>query len=271
MDYYKNYRPLKKTLKLCLEYQEILTSRGLDIGHEENNEITEIVMRYENDIKDSFNSEYLLYSDNQYFFGCIFEVYKETYKERLTEFKNTFFDTDEIDFIEEELNEGLFTHKFKTFTGVFFESFQIQIEANIEKQISYSLKKRFEYLKQRAAENNLILTYNAFDGYNLETIKKPLEPTKEDVLIDYSNSTPPQKIIALNELGIIKYLRQTEPFKGNITSLGQVISLFTGLNAANVRSSITPMLNEYNVQRNNPYKNDKNVKQIRKKLIEIKN
>ena len=92
----------------------------------------------------------------------------------------------------------------------------------------------------------------------------------EDVLIDYSDSTSKQKLIALNELGIIKFLRDTEPFKENISKMSEALSLITGIKADNLRSSITPMIQENNIQRNNPYNNKNNVSEVVKKLNEIK-
>ena len=92
----------------------------------------------------------------------------------------------------------------------------------------------------------------------------------EDVLIDYSDSAAKQKLIALNELGIIKFLKDIEPFNENISKMSEALSLITGIKADNLRSSITPMIQENNIQRNNPYNNKNNVSEVVKKLIEIK-
>lgn len=270
-DYFKHYCVLKKSIKLYSEYRKDIENL-YSLPYEEIRAGDEgLAMQYGIKIKNCFLDEYNLFYDKQYFFGCSFKVYKETYKGRFIEFKKTFFDTEEIDFIIDELNEGIFIHKFMSFDTSYFESFEMQLDASIEKQIQFSLKKRFEFLQQKAKENGYHLIYNDKKNYTLELIKQPLEPKKEDVLTNYSDSTPKQKIIALKELGVIEYLRKTEPFNYNISRLAEVLSLITGLTSDNIRSSITPMINENNIQGNNPYNNNSNVKEVRKKIIEIKN
>jgi hypothetical protein len=108
-------------------------------------------------IKESFYREYQ--KAKGYFFGCSFKIYKETYNKRLTEFRTNFFDAEEIDFIKEELNQGMYAHKFKSFGGELFEDFELQDNNKLEKQILYSLKKRLEYLQQRAKQNGYDFGY----------------------------------------------------------------------------------------------------------------
>jgi len=135
------------------------------------------------EIKDSFWAEYNKYFDTDYFFGCSFKVYKKTYKKRLEDFLTNFFDAIEMDFIESELKEGIFKHKFKVFKSDYLEDCEIQTDKELEKQILYSLKKRFEYLQQKANKNGFILTYKKSktenESWSLEPIKQPLEVKKK--------------------------------------------------------------------------------------------
>lgn len=269
-DYFKHYCVLKKSIKLYSEYRKDIENI-YSLPYEEKRDGDEgLAMQYGIKIKNCFLDEYNLFYDKQYFFGCSFKVYKETYKGRFIEFKKTFFDTEEIDFIIDELNEGIFIHKFMSFDTSYFESFEMQLDASIEKQIQFSLKKRFEFLQQKAKENGYHLIYNDKKNYTLELIKQPLEPKKEDEpLIDYSNSKITEKIIALNELGVLDFLREKEPFNMTTLKLAEYLSLCLGEKTISIYPCINPIFNKTVKQKNNPYETVATVKQTKKNLIQI--
>lgn len=268
MQYNKHYTIFKETSKLYLEYKEDLPPfNNLYMENEADLNYTAYHKKFFPEIKKMFLEEYFNFVNQDYFLGCSFKVYQSNYASRLYNFKESYFDTAEIDFIKQELDTGIFKTKIDIFVT----------DKNVSKQIEFSLKRRFEYLQSRARANSYNLIFNQIDNaiskkekFSLELIEQPLEPKKEDVLIDYSDSTPKQKLIALNELGIIKFLRDTEPFNENISKMSEALSLITGIKADNLRSSITPMMQENNIQRNNPYNNKNNVSEVVKKLIEIK-
>ena len=68
------------------------------------------------DITVSFFTEYNQYCKTDYFLGCSFDVYKKTYNKRLEDYKNEFVDTDEISFITDELDEGIYNYKSNPFS-----------------------------------------------------------------------------------------------------------------------------------------------------------
>jgi hypothetical protein len=91
-DYFKHYCVLEKSIKLYCEEKEKIESLGYDPYEMENNyENERLAMQSGHKIKNCFLDEYNLFYDKQYFFGCSFKVYKETYNGRLVEFNKTFF------------------------------------------------------------------------------------------------------------------------------------------------------------------------------------
>lgn len=177
MEYYKHYIALKETLKLYLEHKEYRLS-NVEPNSQNNEEDFHIENKFAKEIKDSFINEYHKYFDTDYFFGCSYKIYQETYKKRLEDYKATFFDVDEMEFIKSEVDEGVFNHKFKRYKSDYLEDSEMQIDEGLEKQIYYSLKKRFEYLQQRAKENGFNLIYNELESsesYFLDPLKQPLE------------------------------------------------------------------------------------------------
>lgn len=188
MEKYKHYNVLKKTLKTLSESHKKWHSNYGPYASKPSKNIEEddrLENIFSKDITSSFFTEYLKYYKIDYFLGCSFDVYKKTYDQRLKDYLAEFFDADEISFITDELDEGIYNYKFKEFYSDSFDSDTIRSYEKLKKQIYYSLKKRFEYLCQRAKENGHDLVYNEFspkeDKYFLNHIKQPLETKKEEI------------------------------------------------------------------------------------------
>ena len=69
---------------------------------------------------------------------------------------------------------------------------------------------------------------------------------------DLSNTNGPEKVIYLNELGILDYLKKQIPFNHNNNKLAQVLSAITGEKQSTIYSYINPILNETAQGDNNP-------------------
>lgn len=88
--------------------------------------------------------------------------------------------------------------------------------------------------------------------------------------IDLSNTTAVQKIIYLNELGIIDLLRKENCFKTSTHSLAEVLSAITGEKTTTLFAALNPMLNTNGIaQKNNPYKSESTVKKVKTQLINL--
>ena len=272
MENYKHYTVLKETLKIISKSHEKWFSNH---GSHASNPILNIKENdlmpniFAKEIALSFFTEYDKYYKTDYFFGCSFDVYKKTYNKRLEDFKNEFIDTDEISFITDELDEGIYNYKFKEFNSDYFDNEIISRHEKLKKQINNSLIKRFEYLCQRAKENSFDLVYNKrLETYSLERIKQLLEVKKQDSLSDYSNSKLTEKIIALNEAGILDFLRNKEPFNLSVNSLAEFLSLCLGEKTTSIQSYINPIINKSDPSKS-PYNTEKTVKVVKQKLIKI--
>ena len=272
MENYKHYSILKKTLKELLDSHKIWYSNEGPFDSNPNEGINGMGSNnlFGKDIMSSFFAEYLEYYETDYFLGCSFQVYKKTYNQRLKHYLAEFIDTDEISFIRDELDEGIYNYKFKEFDLSFFDKNIIHEYEKIQKQIHYSLKKRVEYLFERAKQYGFELVYNeSSEKYSLERIKQLSELKKEEVLIDYNDSSLAEKIIALNEGGVIDLLRKKTPFNTSTNALAEYLSLCIGERTTSIQSYIQPIINKMSDQDKSPYKTKKTVKRVEQKLINI--
>lgn len=189
----KHFSALKKTLKFYSEYEENHPSATPNDGDYDDDVHYKYYCKWTQIINDNFYSEYSSYFNKKYFLGCSFDVYKKTYKDRLTIFKESFFNADEIDFIKDELDAGIFKYFLKNFKYPYTDPKTREDQDSTQEQISVSLKKRFEYLQQRAKENGFYLEYGEFNHtskkelYDLEPIRESLDQKKDGLINDINN------------------------------------------------------------------------------------
>lgn len=211
-------------------------------------------------------------SSSDYFLGCTFSVYKSCYQDRYANFLKYFTDVSEIDFINKELDAGILKIKYDLLVPM----------EQVKDQITYSLQKRFEFLQQRAETSGYTLTYDNHNSkaskkevYTLELMKKSVEPIKKGVetkqehpVIDYSKSSVTEKIIALNEAGVLEFLQTKDPFNLSVNRLAEYLSLCIGEKSTTIQSYINAILNDSDITKS-PYKTDKTVKKVKQKLIQM--
>lgn len=88
-------------------------------------------------------------------------------------------------------------------------------------------------------------------------------------LIDFSDAKGTEKIVMLQQLGILDFLKNQQPFMQSTNKLAEVISGFTGEKAETIQSYINPMNNPTTAQKNNPMTKQMVVSKINQKLISI--
>jgi hypothetical protein len=100
-----------------------------------------------------------------------------------------------------------------------------------------------------------------------ESEPQQLEPEA----IDLSKTTATEKIIYLQKLGVIDFLRTKQPFNTSINSLATVISAITGVNpeTKHIQSMLNPMISKEVGQKNNPLNSKNTVSKVEKQLINI--
>jgi hypothetical protein len=85
---------------------------------------------------------------------------------------------------------------------------------------------------------------------------------QSDELIDLSNNSVVGKIIYLEKLGVIDYLRNKRPFNTSVNSIATVLSAITGAKATTIQPLLNPLLNKDVYNKNNPLNSKKNVHTI---------
>lgn len=77
------------------------------------------------------------------------------------------------------------------------------------------------------------------------------------------------KIMFMMDLGITNFLIEKYQLKGNTNQLSKIISTYTGLNQKTINGILNVIFNTANIQKNNPYKNNKNVLKVKAKMVEL--
>lgn len=139
MDYEPLLDPENKYALAYNRYKEDVNSyfnsfgNGIDDPSNEW-EIDEWIESELESLREIFTKEFNALTDKKkYFFGCSFEIYQNTYNERLSTFLNTFSDIDESVFIKQEFEKNIKYHTNEI----------------IQKQIEYSLSLRNEFLNNK--------------------------------------------------------------------------------------------------------------------------
>jgi hypothetical protein len=98
------------------------------------------------------------------------------------------------------------------------------------------------------------------------------QENKKDVetpAIDLSDSTATEKIIYLNKLGVIDFLRNHQPFSTSVNRLATILSALTGEKSGTIQSMINPILSKKVHDKNNPLNSKKALERVEQQLIKI--
>jgi hypothetical protein len=99
--------------------------------------------------------------------------------------------------------------------------------------------------------------------------KKAEGITNESSQIDLSDTTATEKIIYLQKLGVIDFLRKQQPFNTSVNSLATILSAITGEKSVTLQPMLNPMLSKKVVDKNNPMNSTKTVEKVESQLINI--
>lgn len=212
------------------------------------------------------DTNYISQSDSYFF----------TYREYMAKHENK--NKSEIDFIKEKITEyGNANNEYEKQKEECSrinnlpdkELFQHIIEINFQ---DYNNKKQenilawFRHLNKAKRRYVCIvsLRYYEMQFSRLEPSQK-----KEFQNTDLSNSSAVEKIIYLNELGIIDQLRTKQPFSTSINSLATVLSAITDEKAKTLQPYLNAMVNKTNADNKNPYNTEKTVNKVKTQLTNI--
>lgn len=213
--------------------------------------------KFELKIRRTLAKEYEKLKDSKEFFGgCNFEAYEKSYNKRRDKYLKKYKDSLEIDFIKDDYNR------------ICNYSYAYHRE-DIKTQISISFSRQKEYLIQKST----LLGYQLRESRNnlgeiICSYFKIADSNNNYPLIDLSDTKGKHKVIYLELLGIIDYLK-TKPKVGfSINGLASVLSAITGEKSTALQSYLNTMNNAQTKQSNNPMKGKK-PDQIKLKLIEL--
>ncbi|MGO4819735.1 hypothetical protein [Flavobacterium sp. W22_SRS_FP1] len=152
-----------------------------------------------------------------------------------------------------------------------FEFLYKQISIYDTMQISWSPMK-----EQFSKETNQELeTISKTKKRNIEYLQRWIIENKSNILkvelpeIDLSGTSATEKIIYLQKLGIIDFLKRKQPFLSSTNSLATVLSAVTGSKASTIQPMINPILSKKVDDRNNPMNSTKTVIKVESQLINI--
>lgn len=99
--------------------------------------------------------------------------------------------------------------------------------------------------------------------------KKEVPSLSETEAMDLSNTKAIDKILYLQKLGIIDFLRKQQPFNTSVNSLATILSAITGEKSVTLQPMLNPMLSKKVVDKNNPLNSTKTVEKVESQLINI--
>ena len=186
-----------------------------------------------------------------------FNNFKSSYYSGLIEFLKEFEDNTELYYIKES---EAFNNKLIFEISDFLKNIK---ENNEDKEDLLQLcRNRLntigrtkEFLEQRKQE--------------LETESKENKTIKNVQDIDLSNSNAVEKIIYLNELGIIDFLRTKTKAGISNGGLASVLSGITGIKAETIKPSLNRLSNNDTIDNKHPYYTTKTVEKIKTFLIKL--
>jgi exonuclease VII small subunit len=185
------------------------------------------------------------------FFQVTFNDYKRDYNGYLTKFLNDYEDNTEHYFIKEQ--KAIIERHLANFSEIVSnlkddDENQEEIIDLFRNRINTSDKIK-AFLEQRKEELE----------NNLNTVHQQSEPEP----IDLSDTSAVEKIIYLEELGIIDFLRSKTKVGISNTALASVLSGITGVKAETIKPSLNRLSNNDIIDNKHPYYTTKTVDKIK--------
>jgi hypothetical protein len=180
-----------------------------------------------------------------------FDEYKKDYPNLLICYIEQYIDNDEINFIESEIR-----------------LIKKHIKSVIKNQKTELEKNGIMDLEKLMIESHLS-SYNKIIDF-LNTRKSEIKP--ESTLsepIDLYDTSAVEKIIFLQELGLIDFLRTKSKAGISNSSLASILSGITGIKVETLKPSLNRLSSNDKLDNRHPYYNDKTVAKVRTFLAKL--
>lgn len=121
----------------------------------------------------------------------------------------------------------------------------------------------FEFYSVRLFKGQVVskIKEKEFEKENNQTTKPDTDP------IDLSDTDTKTKLAMLDELGILRYIREKQPFSTSTNAVASLFSAILGIKVGTLQPSLNAMINKETVQRNAP--TEKHYTKARLKLTEL--
>lgn len=183
------------------------------------------------------------------FRGKTLDEYKCNYTNLCDAYVKQHIDNDEINLIDSEIR------LIKEYIRPIIESQKTELE-----EIGI-LDLRKTFLESDLSSYNKIISF-------LETRKSEVEPESSlSEPLDLSNTSAVEKIIYLNELGVIDFLKSKHEFIGSTNLMATFLSAITGEKPTTLQTSLNRLINKDAEDKNHPYRTIKTVEKVRQSLI----
>lgn len=190
------------------------------------------------------NCELTFISEKQYFYSAIIDTYESS----------MLYDSSHL---SQEKKEGIKELKKTIEELIVYDNQKKDIilpDIILWERLQVSSYKIMEFLKQRKQE-----------------LEKDLNPTSQqpEPELDLSDTSAVEKIIYLNELGIIDFLRTKTKAGISNGGLASVLSGITGIKAETIKPSLNRLSNNDTIDNKHPYYTTKTVEKIKTFLIKL--
>lgn len=183
---------------------------------------------------------------------------------QLKKFLKSNKDKDEVDYLNHEIL------KLNKILEVQLSEKDLRLKIISEMGEGFKNPKDNDAYIERKVRHELAPIRNIHEMINDYEIRlKRFNQTNKEDLIDFSDSKGTEKIIFLQQLGILDFLKNQQPFMQSTNKLAQAISTFTGEKVTTIQSYINPMNDPTSIQKNNPLTKEKLVAKVNQKLISI--
>lgn len=115
-------------------------------------------------------------------------------------------------------------------------------------------------------KNAIAILESYIDLLNIK-LQQPQQPQPE--VLDLSDTMAIDKILYLQKLGVIDFLRLKQPFSTSVNSLATILSAITGEKTGTLQPMLNPMLSKKVDDTNNPFNSKNAVGRVEKLLIHI--
>lgn len=179
-----------------------------------------------------------------------FKKYQENYESDLKVYLDSYEDNTEIAFLEVDL----YAHK-------------QYLKHLLTKTADYIVKDEDKINQQKVNTQKRIIDF--IENKLLALKGKVSTSSSIESEIDLSDSNAVQKMIYLNELGIIELLRKEPCFASSVNNLANVITAITGEKHSTIQPYLNALLSKTDAENKHPYYTKSTVEKIKNQLINL--